>query len=128
VLDILSQEFLEYAKLMETDKDDQETRQNKKMEVQTIKSKVGELNRRAYKLLLKKMFNNINLEINDEELNSLVSLRNDIIHKGTPRDGNDPHIYTGSYLFGSLIEKVFLALLGYQGDKEYYHEGITYST
>lgn len=116
VLSLLCDEFPEFAYL----------RDNKEVaEIDTIKSKVGELNRRAYKTILKKMFAQLNLQVSEDELSRLVKFRNDIIHRGMPKDNSDSEAFENGLHFASLVEKVLLAILDYHGTVEYYHQGIS---
>lgn len=116
VLSLLYAEFPEFAHL----RDSKEV-----AEIDTIKSKVGELNRRAYKTILKKMFAQIDLQIAEDELARLVKFRNDIIHRGMPKGASYDKAFENSLYFASLVEKVFLAILDYPGPVEYYHQGIS---
>jgi hypothetical protein len=116
VLSLLYAEFPEFAHL----------RDNKEVaEIDTIKSKVGELNRRPYKTILKKMFAQLNLQVVEDELARLVKFRNDIIHRGMPKDDSYDKAFENSLHFASLVEKVFLAILDHPGPVEYYHQGVS---
>lgn len=115
VVTLLCNELPEFAHLHDNKQD---------AEIDTIKSKVGELNRRAYKTILKKMFAQLNLQVPEDELSRLVKFRNDIIHRGMPKDNSYGEAFENGLLFASLVEKVMLAILDYHGVLEYYHEGI----
>lgn len=93
-------------------------------EIDALKSKVGEPNRRAYKIILKKLFDHLKLQVSEDELSRLVKFRNDIIHRGMPRGDSLSESFEDSLQFASLVEKVLLAILDYHGTVEYYHEGI----
>lgn len=92
-----------------------------------LRGKIGGLNRRAYKPVLRKLFKALSLTVEDDELNRLVEFRNQIIHRGSPD-------YTGSLWkdpaeagddvarFAGLVERSILAVLGYHGSFERYDE------
>lgn len=86
VLNILSETFEEFRNLLA---DTSDTSEEKAVERQTLKSKVGELNRRAYKLVLREMFSELGIIVDDNDLKLLVDLRNKIIHSGTPNYESD---------------------------------------
>lgn len=87
------------------------------------------LNRRAYKVVLKEMFRELAIEYNDDELNELVGLRNQIIHGGSPtytvsRWRNSSEAYRSAARFASLVERVFLAVLGYRREFSPYDQSL----
>lgn len=129
VMDILRENFEEFRNLLDADQDneiDDEQREKIELEKQTLKSKVGELNRRAYKLVLKSMFKELGMAVEDEELKQLVDLRNQIIHNGSP----DYEKWTSpskageaaSKFCGLLLEESLLAILGYKGNFSRYDQ------
>lgn len=116
VLSLLYDEFSEFARLRDN---------NEVAEIDTIKSKVGEFNRRAYKTILKRMFAQLGFQVAEDELSRLVKFRNDIIHRGMPKDASYDKAFENSLHFASLVEKVLLAILDYQSPVEYYHQGVS---
>jgi hypothetical protein len=94
-------------------------------------TKAGKLKRRAYKWVLKEMFRELNMRVDNDDLELLVALRNRIIHCGVPNYEEDPDMSKATnwtLKFSSLVEKTLLAILGYQGVFEQYDQSVTPST
>lgn len=96
-------------------------------EKESLYGKVGELNRRAYKLVLREMFRELGVTIGDDEIKRLVDLRNQIIHRGSPDYGKSPwkepsEAALEAARFAGLVERTILAILDYQGDSERYDQ------
>jgi hypothetical protein len=89
-----------------------------------------ELNRRPYKQVLKAMFTDLGVGVEDEDLKLLVRLRDQIIHTGSPKYGAaEPWSDTDTgeaskwvSRFAGLLERTLLAILEYSGDFEPYDE------
>ena len=95
----------------------------------SLRGKVGELNRRAYKQILKSMFKELGVAIADSELRQLNSLRNQIIHRGSPdcREGpwaDQGEAYRLTARFAGLVEETIMAVLGYHGRFERYDQSL----
>jgi hypothetical protein len=95
-----------------------------------LKIKNG-LNRRPYKLVLSSMFQELGMVVEEDDLKWLVRIRDQIIHTGSPQyDGREPWADKSSEAarwverFGSLVERTFLAILGYQGQFEQYDQSV----
>jgi hypothetical protein len=104
-------------------------RELSKEEKESLTGKVGELNRRAYKLILRAMFQELGVICDNEELKRLVDLRNQIIHRGSPdyerspwKDPSEAFLHAAK--FAGIVERVFLAILDYHGDFEPYERSI----
>jgi uncharacterized protein YutE (UPF0331/DUF86 family) len=96
-------------------------------EKRSLYGKAGELNRRAYKLVLREMFRELRMTIDDDELRRLVDLRNQIIHRGSPDYGKSPwkepaEAASEAARFAGLVERTILAILDYQGGSERYDQ------
>lgn len=94
---------------------------------ESLKSKVGSLNGRAYKLVLRDMFRELEVPVDDSELKRLVKLRNEIIHRGSPDYRKSPwktpsEASTWAARFAGLVERTILAILGYREDFERYDQ------
>jgi len=133
VLALLSQEFAEYEDLLDKSKLSTlsaEEQEERKFEIQTLKSKVGELNRPAYKLVLKSMFQYLGVTVASEELNQLVDLRNQIIHSGSPDYSKGPwnnptEAHRQVCDFAGLVERTILAIIKYSGPVITYEQIVT---
>ena len=91
-------------------------------EAGSLSGKIGDLNRRAYKVILRKMFEELNVRVRDDALREIVQLRNQIIHTGAPDYQNDPSeaALQASRVAG-LVEKIMLlGILHYEGSFERY--------
>ncbi|TET24469.1 MAG: hypothetical protein E3J73_08210 [Candidatus Bathyarchaeum sp.] len=129
VIHILCENFEEFRELLgngQNEELDDEQKATKELEKQTLKSKVGELNRRAYKLILRSMFEELQVTVEDNDLKQLVDLRNRIIHYGSPdyEKGISPSNAgeAVSKFCGLLLERSLLAILGYEGDFNRYDQ------
>jgi hypothetical protein len=90
-----------------------------------------ELNHRPYKLVLNSMFQELGMVVDEDDLKWLVRIRDQIIHTGSPQyDGREPWADKSSEAarwverFGSLVERTFLAILGYRGQFEQYDDSV----
>ena len=110
----------------QNDKLDDEQKAIRELERETLRSKVGDLNRCAYKLVLRSMYQELNVTVEDKELNQLVDLRNQIIHNGSPdyekwgspsEDGE-----AVSKFCGLLLERSLMAILHYRGNFNRYDQ------
>ena len=127
VVDLLADNFDEFKKLMPDANDTVQLTNEKEVELQAIKSKIGEISRRAYKPILRKMFQELKVEIPDQTLNDLVNLRNQIIHSGSPNYEKGPwkdsaQAWQSVQTFAGVLEKTILAILEYQGKFEAYDQ------
>jgi hypothetical protein len=93
----------------------------------------NELNRRPYKLVLNRMFQELGMVVDEDDLKWLVRLRDQIIHTGSPQyDGKEPWADKSSEAgrwadrFAGLVEKTFMAILGYQDQFEPYDQSVIY--
>ena len=87
------------------------------------------MNRRAYKVVLKDMFRELEVIYEDDELKRLVDLRNQIIHGGSPdyskgKWRNTSDAFLNVVKFASLVERVLLAILGYRGTYNPYDRSV----
>ncbi len=80
-----------------------------------IRSKIFEINRRGYKSILREMFESLKIDLPSEELNELISFRNNIIHRGAPQEEDSTTSYIISLRFCNLLEMLFLKTLDYYG-------------
>lgn len=104
----LSKKIIELFKECFPDPNDLKNIENEIFE-KNIKDKILELNRKSFKILLKKMFKH--LDINNYELN-FIGLRNKIIHTG--EIGKDPKIFHQKCkMLINLLERTILKILGY---------------
>jgi len=92
----------------------------------SLSGKIGALNRRAYKVILRRMFEELNVSVDEDDLRDLVNLRNQIIHTGEPNRQNDS---SGAALqaarVAGLVEKiVLLGILHYEGSFEPYDQAL----
>lgn len=88
-----------------------------------------ELNRRPYRLVLNSMFQELGMVVDEDDLKWLVKIRNQIIHRGSPQyGGREPWADKSSEAvrwvgrFASLVERTFMAILGYEGQFEQYDQ------
>jgi len=116
IIDVLSNEFEEFRAIASE-------------ELIPLQSKILDLNRKAYKSVLRAMFHELNVTVEDDDLQSLVELRNQIIHLGSPtyaskkwRSSSEAFRWVPK--FGALVEKTILAILGYGGDVELYDAAV----
>jgi hypothetical protein len=98
-----------------------------KADKESLRGKVGDLNRRAYRLVLEKMFEQLGVVVEEADLRQLKSLRNQIIHRGSPdysegpwRDGSEA--YRVAARFAGVVEGALMAILGYQGQHVSYDQ------
>lgn len=95
---------------------------------ESLKNRVGSLNQRAYKLILRDMFRELEVPFDDYELKWFVELRNQIIHRGSPdyRKGpwkNDLEAASKwAARFTGLVERTILKIIDYRGDFEPYDQ------
>jgi hypothetical protein len=102
-------------------------------DVAALKLKVkNELNRRPYKSVLKRMFQELDMVVDEDDLKWLVRLRDQIIHTGSPQyGGKEPWANNQSSeatrwvnRFAGLVERTFLAILEYQSQFERYDQSV----
>ena len=91
-----------------------------------ISGKIGELNRRSFRFVLKAFLQHISLKISSKDLNLFISCRNSLVHTGrfyhetaTPEERRKCKPLpskTHEFLFlVHILDKIFLKLLGYSG-------------
>lgn len=92
-----------------------------------IKSRVAELAKRPFELILERLFGDVGLQISTEDRKSFASCRNSLAHDGqfwssrTPRDDECPFAadWQGNmqeyYFLESLVDRVILRVLDYDG-------------
>jgi hypothetical protein len=120
VIDILGDAFDVFSHLSGDD------RAALKLKVKT------ELSRRPYKLVLSNMFQELGMVVGEDDLKWLVRLRDQIIHTGSPRyggkepwaDSNSSEAARWVNRFAGLLERTFLAVLGYRGHFERYDQAV----
>jgi hypothetical protein len=98
-----------------------------KADRESLHSKVGDLNRRAYRQILEKMFERLGVVVTESDLRQLKSLRDQIIHRGSPdfrkgpwRDGSEA--YNVAARFAGVVEATMMAILGYHGQFDSYDQ------
>lgn len=99
-------------------------------ESQSLKAQLRNINRRSYKTQLRRMLDQLKVDYQRRELQPFVSIRNRIVHYGTPARSDVP---TADYEAStskasdeindavSLFERTLLAILGYTGPKELFN-------
>lgn len=76
-------------------------------------SKIGELNRPAFKISLQTMFSDLGIDIAQTELDKFVRIRNSLVHKGSFLTNE----YSEEYFFIlGILDRVFLRILSYEGE------------
>ncbi len=94
-------------------------------EKRSLRGRIGNLNQRAYKWQLITLFEKLDIDVGDEELRALMHLRNQLIHRGYP-DYETQGWESPSEAFrlaskcGSVVERLILAILGYEGESKLY--------
>ena len=114
VMELLGSNFVIFNDLPDDEKD-------------ALSGKIRGLNQRAYKLILKKMFQELRMPVDEDDLALLVRLRNQIIHGGSPDYQKGPWKNPSkasevASRFAGLVEKTILAILDFQGDSERYDQ------
>lgn len=133
VLKILKDNFREFDELLDESRlstMSEAEKQERDIQIQTLKSKVGELNRPAYKTVLKKMFYTLGVTVDNKVLDQLVNLRNQIIHTGSPNYEKGPwnnpaQAHQWACRFAGLVERTMLALLEYTRAANTYDKIVT---
>jgi len=96
----------------------------KKGERDSLKAQLKGLNRRSYKTQLKRMLDRLEVNYHKNELQPFISIRNRIIHQGTPAEGKSSgteYEHRASQAWEqieaaiSLFERILLTVLGYRG-------------
>ena len=114
IMDLLERELRDSVDLSKSDKD-------------SLRGKVGDLNRRAYKQILKVMFEELGVVVAESELRQLKSLRDQIIHRGSPNCRKAPwadqsEAYRLTARFASVVEETIMAVLDYHGQFQRYDQ------
>jgi uncharacterized protein YutE (UPF0331/DUF86 family) len=102
---------------------------------ESLKGRIGSLNMRAYKLVLRDIFRELGVPFDDYELKWLVKLRNQIIHGGSPdfsqktpwKNLSEAYEWVARFA-GLLVERTILAILDYQGDCERFDQVVSASS
>lgn len=129
VFEALCAGYDEFKALADDKKDTIQQKDDKKTERETIRSKIADINRRAYKSILRSMFQQLGMTVDNKDLKNLVDLRNQIIHSGSPNYQKGPwktsnDAFQWACRFGGIVEKTFLAILQYKGKFEPYDQSV----
>lgn len=128
IIGFLQGKFTEFDDIFTDNPGDDDTRKRQKeTERSVIKSRIGEINRRGYRLILEGMFHFLSVDVDNDDLTSLVKFRNQIIHNGIPDYKDDPDMRQAARnvtSFCDIVEKVLLAILGYEGKVELYSQSL----
>ena len=129
IFETLCASYDELKVLADDEKDTSQQKNDKQAERENIKSKIVDINRRAYKSILRNMFQKLGMTVDNKDLKNLVDLRNQIIHSGSPNYEKGPwkiskEAFQWACKFGGLVERTFLAILHYNGEFEPYDQSV----
>ena len=77
-----------------------------------MNTRIAELNRKSFRVILEAMFTDLDVKITGEELRRLVNIRNSLIHKASFVTKEYLNEYT--FLIG-ILDRIFLKILNYNG-------------
>lgn len=87
-----------------------------KNSLQEMKSKIAELNRKPFKSILKKMFEQIGLAVTEDNLDRFIKIRNSLVHKASFTTNTTQGRWQEYTFIIGMLDRLFLKMLSYNGD------------
>ena len=83
--------------------------------MEDMKLKIAELNRKPFRSILRSMFDQIELTVNDDELDSFIKIRNSLVHKASFIKTTYLNPWQQYACLISMLDKILLKILSYNG-------------